>query len=283
MKYTVFVRGIRMGWLPLALLCLGTSAAQGQDAVDQVKGLLTRLGVKGSIRLQRLGTISGGKRSVTTVEVTDQTQHRDEAYLSEDGTITRLARTDIKLGGWDTVSLPDRETLKRVQSWLAATHTKEKVGPPSSAGDGQGMVSLHFPILRNGYPFVSHPAYGFDFLLDSKSGTFLSYNAHGNPPAVSSASAKLDSAGALTALKTIWDTKITPQAINERHWRRVWYKLKGEPELGYYLPQGRTQAILVWKIRYMSYRDVTSAVQGGDSGMLIDAVTGDQIPTPTVP
>ena len=283
--YVIF----RRGTLSLALLCLGASMAQGQEAVTQVKSLLTGFGVKGPIRLQRFGsvsrpgTVSQPGSAMTAVEVTDREGHPYSAYLQEDGSSIHIERTDSRPSGWSPVPLPDGETLKRARRWLAVTGAKDTAEMPQAAGSDKGAVRLHFPILRNGHPFVSFPHYGYDFAFDDKSGAFLTYDARTKLPPVSPTPAKLDRAGALAALKTIWDTKITPHAIREMHWRRVWYTLKGEPELGYYLPKGQEKAILVWRISYISERDVGSAIQGGDSGMLIDAVTGEQIPTPTVP
>jgi hypothetical protein len=256
---------------------------QGQEAVKQVKTLLTGFGVKGPIRLQRFGTVSRPGSALTAVEVTDREGHPYSAYLAGDGSSIQIERTDSRPAGWRPIPLPNGPTLKRARGWLATAGAREAAQIPQAAVGDKGAVRLHFPILRNGHPFVSFPRYGYDFAFDDKSGAFLAYDAHTKLPPVSPAPAKLDRAGALAALKTIWDTKITPHAIQEMHWRRVWYTLKGEPELGYYLPKGQEKAILVWRISYMSERDVGSAIQGGDSGMLIDAVTGEQIPTPTVP
>ncbi len=273
----------RKGVFSLALLCGGASMAHGQEAVTQVKTLLTGFGVKGPIRLQRFGTISRPGNAMTSVEVTDGEGHPYTAYLQEDGASIHIQRTDARPSGWSPIPLPGSQTLKRARGWLAASGAREISEIPQAAGYGKGVVRLRFPILRNGHPFVSFPHYGYDFTFNEKSGAFLAYDAQTKLPPVSPIPAKLDRAGALTALKTIWDTRITPHAIRDLHWRRVWYTLKGEPELGYYLPKGQEKAILVWRIEFVSERDVGSAIQGGDSGMLIDAVTGEQILTPTVP
>lgn len=269
----------------LLLLMPLASLAWGQESVARVKTLLAAFGVKGSLRIQGLGAITSPKVHLTTVEMTDSHGNKYTSYLDQDNRVVLLRRGEERdsLPGMEAHSLVDARQERRLRTWLAATGAGETTRLETLTSDEKGVGHAYFSILRNGYPFVSYPRYGYEFAFVVKTGEFLAFHAYANPPSVASGLPRLDKKGALAALQHIWDTKITPQAINVNHWRRVWYTLKGEPEIGYYLPEGQSTAILVWKIRYLGYRDVGYAVQGGDSGMLIDAVTGEQVPTKTVP
>ena len=269
----------------LLMLAQAASPASGQGTVDRVKVLLTGFGVRGRLRLQSLYPAPPpGQQGFGGVVMTDARGNKYTAYTDRSDQIVYLirGREQDSLRGQLPIPLVDRRAERRVRGWLVATETREPTRLASLVYDEKGVGHATFPILRNGYPFVSNPRYGYEFAFAVKTGEFLSFHASENPPSVDSAPARLDKNGALAALKRIWDTQIIPRAQSEHHWR-VWYELHDPPELGYYLPKGRPVAILVWKIRYGSFRDVGFAIQGGDNAMLIDANTGEQIPTEVVP
>lgn len=258
----------------------------GEDAVARVRFLLAGFGVSGRLRLRHLSSSRWSDSGRREVIVADPRGTTYTAYLNRDGRVISLSRGGeggFPSGG-ETRSLLGKAALeRRMRAWLLAARAPETTRLASLTGDEKGLGRAFFPILRSGHPFVSHPRYGYGFAFVVRTGEFLAFEASENPPLVDPRPPRLDKAGALAALKRIWDTEITPEAINERHWRRVWYILQGEPELGYFLPEGRIRAILVWKVPFMSRRDVGHAIQGGSDGMLIDAITGERVPTKTVP
>jgi len=273
---------------PMAAHAQGTSAITAQAAADEVKRLLTEFGVKGPLRLESLGPVTrppSREPVLWMVTISAPKSQLYKAYIRPDGQSLGLFRgsESESFGGMSPRRLADVKTEKTVRTWMARIGTKETTRLAMLTVDEKGVGHAYFPILRNGHPFVSHSHYGYDFTFTASTQELLSFKASANPPPVISGRPMLDKDAALAALKQIWDTEIAPNAINVHHFLRVWYTLKGEPELGYYLAEGETSAKLVWLIRYMRMRDTGGAIQGGDDGMLIDAATGSRVVTKMVP
>jgi len=268
--------------------------------VERVKALLAGFDVRGRLHLQHLGSsLLPGDGLLRQVIVTDARGDAYTASLDRQGRVVSILRqrgsgeravfAPSIAGPFDRPIDPSRRAAieQRLRRWSAAAGTREPVRLAPLSVDRNGAVGhAYFAILRNGHPFVSHPRFGYDFTFAAATGAFLSFHAQENPPPVDPRPARLDKTGALAALRRIWDTDVAPQALHQRGWRRVWYTLQdgqGTPELGYYLPEGGRRAILVWKVRFWSYRDVGHAIQGGSDAMLIDAITGERVATKTVP
>ncbi len=261
------------------------SIASGQEAVEKLKRLLAGFGVHGPLRLQKFVSNPMPRGVTTELIVTDAKEGAYNAFFFEPNRriIIHRGPEHSMLGGSTFRSLLGTEHERRVRVWMAAVGAKEPTRLQRLTADEKGIGRAYFPILRKGYPFISRPRYGYDFAFDVRSGELLGYEASEQTPPVGSATPKLDKTGALAALKHIWDTQISPEAIKVHHWIRVWYAVKGEPELGWYLAAGNQSATLTWRIAFNSMRDVGSAIQGGDSAMLIDDSTGEQIPMSVMP
>ncbi len=286
----------RVVMLAVALLPAAT-AASGQEAVERVKALLAGFGVPGRVRLQSYGasprlirpgsngTILQQNGPSASLVVTDAKGNAYTAYFfdSNQSLILHRGPEHGMLGGMKFQSLLGTESERLVRGWLKAVGTKEPTRLTVLTQDETGVGHAFFPILRNGYPFISHPRHGYDFAFRVKTGEFISFESREQTPPVDPAPPKLNKAAALAAFKNYWDTKVTPEAVNVRHWKRVWYTLKGESELGYYLPEGKTTATLYWRIPFDSMRDVGYAIQGGDSAILLDAATGEPLKLSVMP
>ena len=273
------------------------TAASGQEAVERVKALLSGFGVPGRVRLQSYGTSprpplpsSNGallqqNGPSTGLVVTDAKGNAYTAYFFDRDRSLILHRGPEHgmLGGMKFQSLLGTESERLVRRWIKAVGTKEPTRLAVLTQDETGVGHAFFPILRNGYPFVSRPRHGYDFAFRVRTGEFIAFQSYEQTPPTDSAPPKLNKPAALAAFKTYWDTQVTPEAVNVRHWKRVWYTMTGEPELGYYLPAGKTTATLFWRLSFMSMRDVGSAIQGGDSALLLDAATGEPLKLSVMP
>jgi hypothetical protein len=287
--------GSVVGFLQCAVLLLsqypvGAAPLTATSAMERVKTLLTGFGLPQPLRIQGVGPVTHPPSQEPIswqVLLTDGRSRKYEAYLAPDESrITIVQAPEGKVGrfGIKESAVADAAQIKRIQRWMTKVKTDEPTRLEPITQDENGVCRAVVSILRNGYPFVSHNRYGYRFVFSPTTGDLYRFEALQNPPPVDPTPPKLkDKQAALSALKEIWDNEVTPHAINVLHYRRVWYEVKGEPELGYYLPTKEQTARLVWRITYMANRDVGSAIQGGDSGMLIDAVTGKQIPTTVVP
>ena len=262
----------------------------GQDAAALVKRLIGGFGAAGPLKLQQLGPITRSpdpKPILWSLVVTDAQAQRYQAYVTPDqGSITLYRgseRDAVQNRGWTPRAMNDPRMERQARLWLAKVETREPTRLASLTVDEKGIGQAYFPILRNGYPFVSRSHYGYDFTFDAATRKFISLHALQNPPPVVPGPPRLDKNAALAALKQIWETRVAPEAIKNQYAKRVWYDLKGEPELGYYLPKGRKEAGLTWLIHFWSHVATELGTHGGDNGMLIDAMTGEQIPSDVVP
>jgi hypothetical protein len=273
---------VLMPALSLAIAQLA-GVKSGQDVMDRAKALLSKFDVPGPVRLHTLGEITPGTVSPWRAELVAKNGFSYTLYLSADGSWTSLQRSYAGHGGAKQTNALGMPSERVVQRWMGRVGTKEPIRLDLLTTGADGVGHAWFAILRNGYPFVSHGRYGYEFAFLTPRSEFLSYVARENPPPVDPRPPAIKGqAGALAALKRIWDTEIAPKAKRERNWR-VWYERVRPPELGYWVPKGGKTAILVWLFHFWSSRDVGNAIQGGDSGMLIDAITGEPIPTDVVP
>lgn len=261
----------------------------GQEVVDLVKRLLAGFGVRGRLKLQLLNSSAiapAADPAIWGLVVTDAQGQRYQTYIASDqGRITlyRGSEQEAFQRGGTPHPASDPQTEQKVRLWLAKTGTHEPTRLASLTVDEKGVGKAYFPILRNGYPFISHSHYGYEFTFDAATRKFMSLTALQNPPPVVPGPPRLDKTAALAALKRIWETRVVPETIKTQHARRVWYDLKGEPELGYYLPKGKKEAGLTWLIHFWNHVETEFGSHGGDNGMLIDAMTGEQIPSNVVP
>jgi len=272
--------------LSLLILSQIEGPISGQMAMDRVKSALKAFGVHGSLRLQELSSVTVSDKPVLLhVVFSNPPGGNYEAYVHTEGRSFQLwhGSERASLNGLKSSPLPNQKYEQLTRKWLASVAANETTQLKSMTVDENGNGRAYFAILRNGYPFVSHPRYGYEFVFKVSSGEFVAFRGDQKPPETDPTPPKLDEAGALAALKRIWDTEITPEAINVHHFKRVWYTNLAVPELGYYLPEGKRKAILVWRLSYTSSRDVGYAIQGGSDAMLIDAVTGQRIRTTVVP
>lgn len=283
--------------LLVVTLLPAVTAASGQAAVERVKALLSGFGVPGRVRLQSYGTsprlIQPGSNGATlkqngpsaSLVVTDAKGNAYTAYFFDTNQSLILHRGPEHgmLGGMKFQSLFGTESERLARGWLKAVGTQEPTRLAVLTQDETGVGHAFFPILRNGYPFISRPRHGYDFAFRVKTGEFIAFQSYEQTPPVDASPPKLDKPAALAAFKKYWDTQVTPEAVNVRHWKRVWYTLTGEPELGYYLPAGKTTATLFWRLPFRSMRDVGYAIQGGDSAILLDAATGEPLKLSVMP
>ncbi len=264
--------------LPLFVITqLSAVPADGPHAISRAEWLLATFGEPKPFRLQGLWDTDTRRGKMWTVQLSGPKGAFYEARLGPPGelTIARERRTGIFGGSDPTV---DESGMKAVRRWLSmvGVHEPTRLITLSSTKD-RASGSAYLAILRNGYPFVSRPDYGYHVSYTVPGHRFLSLDVREDPPEVDGIPPKLDEQAARAALQRIFESEIAEPLHRRYHWRRVWIDRVGVPELGYYLQTGRSRAGLVWRFSYWSMRDAGYAIQGGTSAMVIDAVTGSHV------
>ncbi len=254
-------------------------------AVGSYESLLKQFGVIGPFRLQTLGLGDGSEQSVGSIVVTDRDGARYTCYKSGPKGAIRAIYRDSESEALQrglTHPLKDDRILRRVRGWISSMTGNRTLRTSEFTSDGR-VGSAYFPILKNGYPFVgSGHDFGYWVNFSVPDVRFLRLTCDENLPEVDSAPPLLTEKQAVARLENIFTTEIAPENLQKHHWITS-FKLGQSPTLGYYKATGDRLARLVWRIPYFGSRDVGYAIQGGTNAMLIDARTGKQVHTETVP
>jgi len=272
----------------LLLFVCATSprALSGTQAIEKTRAILKAFGEPAPFRLQGLGAQDIGGTPRWDVKLSGPRGVTYEGWLGGPEGELNLWRgkEGDAIGLGPAHPLTDPSENKRVQDWLSKIGARAPNRLQSlTASKDNHQANAEVAILRNGYPFVSYPHYGYSIVFTLPDHRFLALRGMEIPPEVDGIPPRLDEKAALDALQRIWDTEIGGPAVRNNHWKRNWFRLTGKPELGYYLQKGHPKANLAWRFTFMNMRDVGYAIQGGSDAMLIDAVTGRRIRTEMVP
>ncbi|MDR3691732.1 MAG: hypothetical protein P4L46_20300 [Fimbriimonas sp.] len=271
--------------LALASMFAQVTPPSAEAVLGKFESLLGGFGVKGPMRIQAVWIGDGSPNTVGSVVVSDRSGTRYTGYLRP-GTFALYAMFRGKESedymGYPTTDVHDKAILKRLSEYGARAYGRESVRMESARSDGK-KVLVFFAILRRGFPFVaaSQP-YGYSLTFTMPDLRFLFFMADSPPPPVDTRNPKLSESDAVEAFRRIFEGEMAPRAIADHHWS-ISYRLQPGRKLGWYLPKGESVARLVWNIPYIGTRHTEFADQGGSAGMLIDAITGKQVPTETVP
>jgi len=256
----------------------------GDVVINEVEGLLSGFGVPGPMRLQSVWVGTGESNSVGSVVVSDRDKNLYTAYLRP---LTFAVYAVFKgkesedYVGYPTKDLKDPRIERRLRGWATRVSKQEPIRLESVQSDGK-RARAFFAILRNGYPFVAAAQrYGYSITITVPDCRFLFLMSQEDPPPVDNRRPVLKEADAIRAFNQIVSPEKTSQ--DPAHPWSTTYELTAGRELGYFLAKDEKLAKLVWKIPFMARRNVGYAIQGGSGAMLIDAITGQQVPSDTVP
>lgn len=259
-----------------SLLLLAISSGHPEDeAISRAKRLVGIFDVKGPLRLASFSHSPNPRDRVAWFIGIQGKEIGYEVALRADG---RALYVEQKNAGGSIQNPPDPSTQKRVTGWLRRLGPAMPICPDSSwRSSPVESSSFFFQGLLRGYPVVyPRTRYGYQFLLNN--GHFYSFSANEEAPQTGSTSPTISETQALAAVDRIFKL--------ENPTRDGWtfsYQLYDPRELGWAVPDGGGPARLAWRVPFMFQRSGKFGAQGGSSGMLIDAATGEKIKTPTVP
>jgi len=260
-------------WAVALLLVSGIS---GDRAVALAKASFAQFGVKEALSLH-LVTQSQESEKEWYVVLADAQGKPFRAVVAPDGGIRslHLGRDFSWMDDGSPVNLSGTVWERRARAWLAQAGVKEEVQLESLVQNEAGMGRAFFAILRNGYPFVNEPRFGYEFVFDYPSGALRSFNSIDRPPPVDPRPPKVEEETAVAALQAEWKRILASRSPGNRP--RL--ESDGAPELGYFLPTGKKRAVLVWSMRYS---EVYGCV-GMTRWLVIDAVSGQPLATDPEP
>jgi hypothetical protein len=276
-----------MLFLLVATLLTQSSRPEGAETViAQMKAVLAMVGEEGPFRVQVVDTQQSSTGTRWYVKLSG---HSDETYTGwlggsrKEVTLWRGDERSIYLGS--EIKAPSNpKAHARAESWARRIAGRAPLRFISERQDQKGKADFFFAILRNGYPFVSRPRFGYDITMSIADGRFIAVFGNEQPPKVDDIPAKLDKKAALAAFDKVFREKFQASlAKSQNREVRVWYEPIAKPELGYYLQKNRALAGLVWRFEFMYNISNPFGSRGSSYSMLIDAVTGNVIPTDVMP
>jgi len=270
----------------LATISMSSAQVQFPPVVDRAKALLSGLGEPGPFRLQSMFTTpryNGGK--ATTVKLLSPSGIDYTAWFHLPETDVSICRGSEAGSAGMRPTRPDSDPkiARKIELWLHSIHADTPHRTMTITSDRQGTGFAYVALTSRGYPYISAPGawygptYGYEFTFDYPSMRIrrLDYTEH--PPPTDPSPARLDQSQATSALARVIGAEYVPQGAQRSNSR--WFSLLEPPVLGYYQSPGRAMATVAWKFSYMAYGSSPGGVRGGSGQMLIDALTGEQVPS----
>ena len=247
----------------------------------QATGVLHRIGISGEFTTQLRSPIHvvEGSSATVVIDILDGLATRYEVCFDRtEGEIIEVTKMPRISGGHFTQhSATVRETRVAALTLekLGLKHTKIE----ASVFDFGNEIEFFFYCKLGEYPFVSR--FGGSITLTKGSFEVTDFNGpapstipkpNASTPIVSLDAAKMKLKAILDRRMSNSNTRV-PGSINT-------YFLVGEPELAFFQIAGQTKANLVWYQPYGHRMDVKRAIHGGGGGVIIDALSGEEIHPP---